>query len=593
MENRIIKNLMADYLDDFAIREQEEATAFEHFCNYTVFTHNLSDAYSSDKFFYKKVHTGNGGDNAIDGIMIMVNDVVVTSKHQLEDVTRGRSFTVKFIFVQAKTSPNFESGDMLKVGVGVQDFFKKKAKDLNANENVAKYKELADYIFENSIRHKEPPVCLVYYLTTGKWVDDKKLTDIKQNCEKFIEDLQYFSEVKYIPIDAARLIAMYKEVKNSITREIVISKAIPFPPNIKGVDKAYLGLVQVGEYLKLITDEEGNLQNSLFYDNVRSYLGENPVNKEILETLKNKDKHIQFPILNNGVTIVAKTLKPSGDKYSLSDFQIVNGCQTSNVLYKCKDVVNVDMMLPIKIVCTEDSELINDVIRSTNRQTLVLDEAFESLKTFHKQLQDYYQTFDGTDKIFYERRTHEYDNVDKAVKKSNIVSLPLQLYAFTSMFLEEPHSVHRYYGELLRAYSSRVFQEDHKLIAYYVSALLLHMIENALRSKEIEPSKYREYRYHFLYMMQVYVCKLNRIEHLPRLNSGQMENLCKKIEIIASKKKSVGTLLRVFAHIVDEAKTDFAKENKIGQNKVSHLRDFTLLLKKKVENASVLYDQKR
>lgn len=65
-----------------------------------------------------------------------------------------------------------------------------------------------------------------------------------------------------------------------------MSKSISFPSNIKGVEQAYIGLVSVKEYLKLIENEEGMIQQGLFYDNVRSYLGENPVNKEIIDTIK-------------------------------------------------------------------------------------------------------------------------------------------------------------------------------------------------------------------------------------------------------------------------------------------------------------------
>lgn len=589
MTDRIINGLLQDFLDDFEINERKEDVAFEHFCNYTMFTHNCPEAYGTDKFFFKKVHTGEGGDKALDGILVMVNDTVVTDIDQLKEVVGNRSFDVKFVFVQAKTSSNFDSGEMLKVGVGIHDFFSKDAGELNANPKVLRYKEMSDYIFDNSIRHKGEPVCLVYYVTTGKWVNDANLVCTRDKCVEFVDNLHYFGDVKFIPIDASRLSSMYKELKNSITREIVMSKAVPFPPNIKGVDKAYLGLVQIDEYLKLITDQDGNLQNGLFYDNVRSYLGENPVNNEILDTIKSKEKYIQFPILNNGVTIVAKSLKPSGDKYALSDFQIVNGCQTSNVIYKCRDIVQDDMMLPVKIICTEDPDLINDVIRSTNRQTIVLDEAFESLKVFHKRLQDYYNTFKGNDRIYYERRTHEYDNSEERIRRANIVSLPIQLYAYVSMFMEEPHSVHRYYGELLRSYSMKVFQEDHRLVAYYTSAWLLHRIENALRCKELDPSKYREYRYHFLYMIQVYICKVSNLKELPKPNANALDRFCNKIMDNLNANEKLGPLLRVFSQIVDEAKSEMKAAHKIGRNKETKLKEFTQLLKDKVENHSSLY----
>lgn len=585
MNDRILKSLMRNYLDDYGIKEKDESTAFEHFCNYTLFTHNCPDAYKSDKFLYRSVHTGEGGDNAIDGILITINDIVVTDMQQLKDIIDNKRFEASFFFVQAKTSSCFDSGEMLKTGIGIQDFFKKDYDDFIGNKKIKKYKEMADYIFSQSLHHKHSPLCFVYFATCGKWIEDPKLMDVRQKCEDLISTLNYFNQVKYIPIDAVKLASIYKEISNAISREIIISKAVPFPPNIRGVDNAYLGLVSAEEYLKLITDEDGYLQNGLFYENVRSYLGENPVNKEIADTICDKDKYIQFPILNNGVTIVTKSLRPSGDKYTLTDFQIVNGCQTSNEIYRNREAIKPDMMLPIKIVCTDNPELITDVIRTTNRQTQVLDEAFESLKTFHKQLQDFYNSFKNTDRIYYERRSHEYDNNADKVKRSNIVSMTIQLYAFISMFMGEPHSVHRYYGEILKAYRQKVFQPEHILFAYYVSAWTLHKIENSIREGEVK-GRFRKYRYHFLFMIQIYIRKNLKMKELPRMNSNAMDRFCKKIYDVVSDSQNLGAMLRLFSDMIIESEKEM-KDFKLEGNPLSHIREFTSKLQSKVENSSV------
>ena len=586
IEDRILKGMIKTFLDSFGIKERTESVAFEHFCNYCLLTHHRPDAYSSDNFFYRIVHTGNGGDKAIDGIMIEVNEVAVSNIEQLKGVVEKRKFHANFVFVQAKTSSKFDSGDMLKTGLGVKDFFQKEKADLNANDNVMLFKEMADYILDNSIHHDERPTCTIYYVTTGKWVKDKNLENTRKECENFLNRLNYFGEVRYVPIDALKLSAIYKEVNNSVTKQILMSKSIPFPSNIKGVEQAYIGLVSVKEYLKLIENEEGMIQQGLFYDNVRSYLGENPVNKEIIGTIKNVNKCIQFPILNNGVTIVTKSLRPSGEKYTLSDFQIVNGCQTSNVLFKCRNEIKEGMMLPVKIVCTEDPELINDVIRSTNRQTQVLDEAFESLKVFHKQLQDYYETYASEDHLYYERRTHEYDNGDKIVKKSNIITLPIQLMSMLSMFLGEPHSVHRYYGELLNAYRSRLFQADHKLAEYYISAWTLHRIEDSLKRGQLE-IRYRRFRYHMLFLIQVCVRRLAKINNLPRTNSHEMDNLCKKIRIALSDNKQLDALLRLLTRVIDDAVKEMNKSHKISSHEIVRRKEFTNLLENKCFNINL------
>ncbi len=586
MENKILNSLLIDFLDDFGIKEKSESKQFEHFSNYCMFTLNCPEAYSVDNLNYQEVHTGDGNDCGIDGIMILINDTIVTNLDQLSDLIDTRKFEAKFVFVQAKTSSNFDSGEMLKTGLGVKGLFSSQVSIVN--DKILKYKKIIDAIFCKSSRMKSQPECLVYYVTSGKWVDDINLINIKSECEKQLEALNYFSSVHFIPIDANRLTTIYKEIKNAITREIVIPKSIAFPPEITGIIKALIGLIPIKEYIKLITDEEGVLLQGLFYDNVRSYLGENPVNTEIIETLQDKNRYIQFPILNNGVTIVAKSLDQSGDKFTLSDFQIVNGCQTSNVLYKCRNVINDNLLVPVKIIHSEDVELINDVIRSTNRQTQVLDEAFESLKTFHKSLQDYYNTYKSSDRLYYERRTHEYDYDEVNIKKTNVITLPIQLNSFVGMFLGEPHSVHRYYGELLRANSNRVFQDNHKLIMYYTSAWTLHQIENAFRKHEIE-WKWRLYKYHLAYMVRLFISRLLKMSQMPWPNSKEMEKLCGKIMKAVSDELTMAAMLRQFVPMLAKVETNMNTRNLKG-NHYSRIKEFTVEITKEVYSMSLDFE---
>ena len=89
----------------------------------------------------------------------------------------------------------------------------------------------------------------------------------------------------------------------------------------------------------------------------------------------------------------------------------------------------------------------NQIIKATNRQTEVKLEAFESLSPFHRTLEEFYASFltDATKRLYYERRSKQYANTP--VKPTAIVSLSAQAQSFLGMFLNEPHSTHRYYGE--------------------------------------------------------------------------------------------------------------------------------------------------
>lgn len=577
LENRILQNQLLDFLNNYGIKEKKLSVAFEHFCNYCIFSHRYPESYATDGMFYQSVHTGKGGDYAVDGILIVINDTPITTLTQAQELIDGsQHFSAKFVFVQAKTCTTFDSGDMLKVGHGVKCFFTDK--NICANQEVLEFKSIADYVFANSIKFVENPSCHIYYITTGKWTNDSFLTQLIEKERKNIEQLNYFSEVSYIPIDALHLQTVYKEVNNSITRQVVIPKIVAFP-EVDGVLQAYLGLITFGEYIKLITDDADDLIQGIFYDNVRGYLGENPVNKEIIATVENPEKYIQFPILNNGITIVTRTMNSAGDKFKLSDYQIVNGCQTSHILYKCRDKIDKGMMIPIKIVNTTSPELVNSVIRSTNRQTQVLDEAFESLKEFHKQLQEYYETFEGEDRLYYERRSHEFDN-EKRFRRYNVITLPVQLQAYMSMFMEEPHSMHRYYGELLRANKNRIFQTNHQLIAYYTAAKTLHCVEKALNNGDID-MKWRYYRYHILLIIQTVIRKMKNIKNVPAPNSKDICKLCSVILEIVDDKNNFYTVLKSSVNLISKTLTK-RKSNEL-RNGPERTKEFTMALVSNVD----------
>ena len=554
LSNRMLQNQLENFLDDYGIGERELSVAFEHFCNYCMFSLNAPEVYHGDSLFYESVHTGKSGDNSIDGIMILINDEPVTTLDEAKAaISQKKNFTARFFFVQAKTSDNFSSAEMLQFGYGVKNFFDDS--ELNANQEVTDYKEIADYIIDNSANFSEKPTCSLYYVTTGKWVGDTNLTKIVEVQKTQLEDMNYFTNVEFQPIDLNRLMTIFKELNNSILREVVIAKNVPFPV-IEGAQQAYLGLISFGEYLKLITDEGGALIQGVFYDNVRGYLGENPVNHEIIKTLKNKKSQVHFPILNNGITIVAKSLNVFGEKFKLMDYQIVNGCQTSNVLYRCRGSVDPNMMIPVKIVHSESPELVNSVIRSTNRQTQVLDEAFESLKEFHKQLQEFYDTYKDADRLYYERRTHEYDD-QVGLKRQNIITLTNQLKSYMSMFLGEPHSMMRYYGELLKNNKDRLFQPDHKLIAYYTAAKTLHSVDRAMANGIVDMKKWKLYRYHILLIIQTIMSERKGVKAIPRPNSREMERLCKSILDVIENKKYFTAVLHIAEDILQKTLNEY------------------------------------
>lgn len=483
MEDRIIEGYLKNFTEENNIIKVEEAKIFEYFVNYCI-----GAKYILDIFSFEDITIGDGDDTGIDGIAIIVDNHMISSTEDIDffKKTTGR-LDVQFVFIQSKTSNKFDSGDIGKFIYGVKDFFRKEP-SLRINDDIKFLRELKENIYDLSIDMEKAPICHMYYATTGKWVSDKNLRGIIDAEVDYLRKTSLFSEVKFFPLDAEKIKNIYRELKHKIAKEINFEKHTILP-KINDVKEAYIGILSCRDYLNFICDSDGNLQKNLFYDNIRDFQGYNPVNKDIAGTLKNGLQKSRFGLLNNGITIVAKAINKVGSAFKIIDYQIVNGCQTSHVLYHNKELLADEVFIPIKIIVTDNVEVTNDIIKATNWQTEVKKEAFESLSPFHKKFEEFYASFDKekNQRLYYERRSKQYEN--QPIKNHLIVSLTTQIKSFLSMFLNEPHSTHRYYGEILKANQYRLFKDDHSFYPYYTSSYALMLLEDFFRTYEINPKR--------------------------------------------------------------------------------------------------------
>ncbi len=516
------EKILASYIDDFASQfgfdEVDSGSCFAHFVNYCMVSRLTSDTYD-----IAEINVDGQGDTGIDGLAILVDGHIVNSN---EDVDFFRDklgrLDVQFVFIQSKTSPHFITADVGTFLFGVRSFFDENAK-MPASEEIKNLCHLKDYVYQLTIHMEKPPECLLYYVTTGQWCDDPNVVARIDAERKQLSDTSMFSDVVFSPIDANKLKSVYRELRHKIVREVPFEKHTILP-NIDGVKEAYLGILPCQDYLQLITDDEGEIQRGLFYDNVRDYQGDNSVNREIGRTLADKAANAQFVLLNNGVTIVAKSINKVGATFKITDYQIVNGCQTSHVLHRFREHLDSSVHLPVKLIVTSNPEITNRIIQGTNRQTEVLPEAFESLSPFHRTLEEFYSSFGkSTDKrLYYERRSKQYASLP--VKPREIVTLALQSQAFLAMFLDEPHSTHRYYGEILRSNRGRLFSESHRPFPYYAAAYGLVRLQDFFNRGKL-PHSFRKFKYHILMLLR----HLAVGKSLPSLESKKIDDYCEKL----------------------------------------------------------------
>ncbi len=518
MEDKIIAGYLRDFTADYGLDTLKETEVFEHFINYCVTSTLIPNTFS-----LSDIHVGKDGTPGLDGLVILVNEHIITSKEEIDYFVKniGR-LDVKFVFIQAKTGSKFDMGEIGNFLYGVRDFFESKPA-LTSSDKINELREIKNHIFELCIHMEKNPMCLLYYATTGRWIDDVTLKSRIDADITAIRKFDLFSGVQFFPFDSDKLRSLYRELKHKISTAVKFEKHTILP-DINHVQEAYIGILPCTEYIKLITDNEGNLLKSVFYDNIRDFQGFNAVNSDIQETIKNLAKNSRFGLLNNGITIVAKSIHKLGNQFNIKDYQVVNGCQTSHIIYFNRKGIGEDLFVPIKLIVTDDVDVTNDIIKATNWQTEVKKEAFESLTEFHKKLEDYYLNYDSDKnrRIFYERRSKQYDN--QPIKKNRIITLTNQIKSFICMFLNAPHSTHRYYGELLEANKNKIFLNDHIPLPYYTSSYGVTVLDKLFMEKKLDAG-YKRFKYHMLLLFRIAVAG----EKLPNMGSKDMNKYCQQL----------------------------------------------------------------
>lgn len=455
----------------------------------------------------------------LDSVIIVINnEYIVDNSEQVQEVLDGifdneRSInSVDFIFTQAKTSESFEVSGIHKMISGFRQF-------MLGDELYSRNEDLQDRFqakkcLDNKIENIEKINVYMYYMSQAKSNIDsgeiKKFeSEILRTRNDVIGDYGYTcGEFRFIPCGAIGVIEMYKKYSQFQQKaRFSVNDALPLPA-VEGIAKSYMTYTSLDEFLNIIftsekkinvEDRNSKLNETIFEENVRSFQGEkNEVNSKILDTLKNGDAQ-KFFILNNGITMIAEKVIPdnTNTEFAVHDPQIINGCQTSNMLYRyyqylrdeceSKDALISklkEVSVPLKIIEVSNSELTSRIVESTNNQTSINSEQLYALTSVAREVQDFFNEIRGdNDKqdMYYERRSNEYA-YDKSVIKSRVIKHEKMLSIYSATYLYLPHKSSRYVKVLKTAENlERVFNEENHPINFFSAAYAYRQYESEKR----------------------------------------------------------------------------------------------------------------
>jgi hypothetical protein len=207
--------------------------------------------------------------------------------------------------------------------------------------------------------------------------------------------------------------------------------------------KAIIAPVRARELAKL----DGIADQSLFAYNVRGSLGRTQVNKGIVSSLRDSSTHKLFPLFHNGVTVICTHAEENGDKISIENYYVVNGCQSLNALYENSATPTGDLRILTKFVQIEDvsSPLSEKITNYSNNQNGVKARDFKSNSPTQIRLQnEFLEHYAG--QFAFEIKRGEKASIGEPISNEEA---GLYLMAFD---LKEPWATHRKY---------QVFDEKH------------------------------------------------------------------------------------------------------------------------------------
>lgn len=494
------------FMEDFNLQGNSEEINWRRFVNYHYFSQFQPGRLDTDADLLDLICVNSQKFSQIHGILFLLNDQILSTPQDIDDI------------LQREQKGLFE---LYFLTFGDADQFMQQLENLWNDLDEIKEEEEWIRILAHALSKKvilrwsnNPKLRVVFYDNNDKNTEPD-LSDKFKN---------WFSEITPSWIHENSLQEIIRSNENNYRAEMKWTSEFLLSGAEEQFGNAYIACVSAQELLKLMVTSEKLFRRNMFDDNVRDWQGDSAVNKEILSTLKENPE--RFVLYNNGITIVCQEVKPEKGKYVLENPQIVNGCQTCNMIYQAnKKGVNLEnVQIIAKIVGSNKNEVTQGIVRGANRQNIVYEEAFETIKEFHKNLEKYFENnqVSGYPKIYYERRSRQYAN-NVQIKQQQKISFRNLIQSMAALFLGYVEESHRHEYTLLKKYKDNLFVDAHSYQPYYLAAFLYLNVDALFREGKL-PKELLSYKMHIMLLVKEIGAGSS-----PELSSNEIDKYCERL----------------------------------------------------------------
>lgn len=242
---------------------------------------------------------------------------------------------------------------------------------------------------------------------------------------------------------------------------------------------------------------DGIASGALFAWNVRQSLGRTKVNKEIGLSVEDLNEHRNFLLYHNGLTVLAKSIKKTRSKMTISGYTVVNGCQSLTTLYEHRAKLTDELEILTRLIeLSPDDPLAAKITHHSNNQNPISARDLQSNSSIQRRLQREFQAA-SSDQIFYRIKRGEPTSIPKIIDNLDAARF---LLAFD---LQEPwtcHQTYKLFDELHAQIFARPEMNAHRIIALDIIFDALMQSMAALENDLI--ANYTLTRYVLLYLLR-------------------------------------------------------------------------------------------
>lgn len=201
--------------------------------------------------------------------------------------------------------------------------------------------------------------------------------------------------------------------------------------DLEGGGKVNVLAIRAKELLRL----SGIGDNSLFSRNVRYGLGRTRVNKDIKNTIAKGSEHAKFFLYHNGITITCRKLDLNADSVKLTDYSVVNGCQSMLTFYENGDKLSDKVFVLTKIIelPLDATVSVQDITVWTNNQNSISVRDLKANDVIQRSLKrEFDEFFEG--RVLYRRQKG-----DSTAGYQEVIERDFAAQLIAALYLRQPN----------------------------------------------------------------------------------------------------------------------------------------------------------